>query len=208
VTGAGASLQAMATCPLGCTCGRHKRTTYRGKPFVPQTDEERRQYQRDWRAANRKKLAADSRRRYASNGDARRGARARYRDKNREKLRAESREYQRARRAGHALRPGEYEALWEAQDGLCCYCSRPLDGKICLDHDHSCCPTFKSCPKCRRGLAHNNCNVIVGMAGEDWDLLAAIATSGPALVAAVQERIAAAASQGELPFGDGLEAAS
>ena len=188
----------MPTCPPGCTCGRHNRTTYGGKPL--QTDEDRRQYQRDWRVRNRKKLAAQARQNYAKNLDARQASKARYREKNREKLREWNREYSRARRAGHGLRPGEYEAMWEAQGGLCCYCGRPLDGKICLDHDHTCCPSFKSCPACRRGLAHNNCNVIAGMAREDWDLLAAIAANGRELAAQVRQRIEAAHGQEALPI--------
>jgi hypothetical protein len=57
-----------------------------------------------------------------------------------------------------------------------------------------------SCARCRRGLAHNNCNVIVGMAGEDWDLLAAIALKGRELAGQVRQSIERSPVQAELPL--------
>lgn len=44
-----------------------------------------------------------------------------------------------------------------------------------------------SCARRRRGLAHNNCNVIIGMASEDWDLLATIAANGSGLAGQVRQ---------------------
>jgi hypothetical protein len=140
-------------------------------------------YYRQYRAANREKLAAQQRARYAAGGEAARAPKRRYREANRDKIRAQGREYQRAQREARIA------GLWEAQDGLCCYCHRPLSGKVVADHDHDCCEGLTGCSRCIRGLAHNNCNVIVGMAGEDWDLLAAIAASGRGLAAQVRQRI-------------------
>ena len=182
-------------CPPGCTCGRHNRATYAGKPVM--TPEERRvaqlEYQRRYRAENRDRINATVRVREKT--PVRRESKRRYRERNREKLRTDNREYQRAQR--EARRAG----LWEAQDGLCCYCQRPLSGKVDADHDHSHCEGPTGCKVCIRGLAHNNCNVIVGMAREDWELLAAIAASGPALVAQVRQRIEAGPVQEALPLG-------
>ena len=77
------------------------------------------------------------------------------------------------------------------------------------DHDHTHCPGITGCPRCIRGLAHNNCNVIAGMAGEDWDLLAAIAASGRHLTAQVRQRIEHGPIQEEMPLGTtGLQPAS
>jgi hypothetical protein len=77
----------------------------------------------------------------------------------------------------HGLTPDEWQAMWEQQQGLCYLCEQPLPpGKgTVIDHDHSCCPKHKSCAKCRRGLACFQCNVAVGMAGDDPERLALIA---------------------------------
>jgi hypothetical protein len=191
-------------CAPGCACKKHGRATYAGRPV--RTPEERRTARlegaRQYRVANRDKLNAQSRAREQT--DARRETKRRYRDANREKIRADSREYQRTHRSfrRHGLRPEQVAAMWEEQRGRCIYCERPLprDGKVVVDHDHTCCPPMTSCATCRRGLAHNNCNVIVGMAGEDWDLLRAIAANGAPLAGQVRERIAGAPTQEELPI--------
>jgi len=64
----------------------------------------------------------------------------------------------------------DFEALWEAQKGLCALCTKPmlLTGQkaesVVVDHDHNCCPAGKaaSCGKCVRGLLHNFCNRFLG----------------------------------------------
>ena len=49
-------------------------------------------------------------------------------------------------------------------------------GQFSVDHDHSCCPDrTKSCGKCVRGLLCNHCNVILGFAKDNPDLLIAAA---------------------------------
>lgn len=78
-------------------------------------------------------------------------------------------ERQRKREARH--RGMVLEQLWEDQDGLCYLCEEPLppigSRGLHLDHDHNCCPACRSCPACRRGLAHGGCNTAIGLAGED-----------------------------------------
>jgi hypothetical protein len=72
----------------------------------------------------------------------------------------------------------EWEAMFRAQHGCCYLCGADLgtnDKHIHLDHDHRCCPPTRSCPKCRRGLACNRCNVIAGWAQDDPDRLRLIA---------------------------------
>lgn len=64
----------------------------------------------------------------------------------------------------------DFDALWEAQKGLCALCAKPmlLTGQkadsVVVDHDHNCCPAGKaaSCGKCVRGLLHNFCNRFLG----------------------------------------------
>lgn len=71
-----------------------------------------------------------------------------------------------------------FEQLWDQQNGQCALCglAMRLQGQhadsVCVDHDHSCCPTVaKSCGKCVRGLIHANCNRMLGQAKDNPDLL-------------------------------------
>lgn len=140
---------------------------------------------------------------------------ASYREENLEKVRAADRKSHVNRRADnpgkyraadrkrrHGLHPDQFEALWEAQGGLCCYCEEPLprEGKVVVDHDHTCCGPRGSCSFCRRGLACNNCNVIVGMAHDKPDQLEVIAANLRAIIAETRERLAAKPVQEELPI--------
>lgn len=80
----------------------------------------------------------------------------------------------------HGISPEELAALWEAQRGLCCYCEQPLppadSRQVHVDHNHACtCGPKRSCRYCRRGLACQNCNFVVGNAGDDPDRLERIA---------------------------------
>lgn len=65
-------------------------------------------------------------------------------------------------------------ALWEAQNGLCALCRKPVEfEKATLDHDHNCCSSKakQSCGNCDRGVLHNSCNAILGFANDDTALL-------------------------------------
>lgn len=72
----------------------------------------------------------------------------------------------------------EFDALCEAQGGLCAACGGPLvlGGRelksVCVDHDRTCCPGMKSCGKCVRGLIHWGCNMALGHAEDNPKLLA------------------------------------
>jgi hypothetical protein len=78
-------------------------------------------------------------------------------------------EWQRiARYRLHGLTDENYEALGE----VCHICGTTADGRrLCVDHDHRCCPGAYGCEKCVRGLLCDRCNFLVG-AIEDEDLLA------------------------------------
>ena|SRR5215475_4472416 len=79
-------------------------------------------------------------------------------------------------RTHHGLTPETWAAMWESQDGLCYLCGRSLETvRVHIDHHHSCCPQTYSCRRCRRGLTCNQCNVCIGMAGDDPERLRRIA---------------------------------
>ena len=71
-----------------------------------------------------------------------------------------------------------WAAMWDAQQGLCYLCERPMDpAEAFMEHWHGC-PGHepkKSCRYCQRGLAHQNCNLVVGHAADDPSLLRIIA---------------------------------
>ena len=82
-----------------------------------------------------------------------------------------------------------FDALWASQKGLCALCGEPMElgGKhhlaACVDHDHACCPGYKSCGKCVRGLVHRRCNMLLGISQERPELLeAAILYLRPRLI--------------------------
>lgn len=58
----------------------------------------------------------------------------------------------------------DYNRILDAQDGKCAICGAVPDGKLHVDHDHSCCPGQKrSCGQCVRGLLCTRCNTGLGM---------------------------------------------
>lgn len=163
-----------------------------------------RQYARDmyekhgeeWNRQDREQRAADPER-------FREQERARYRDD------PEPKRWHIYRRR-HQLAPGEWEALWEQQKGLCYLCGDVLrmppgglretpgsgGGIPHLDHDHRCCPKSRSCSICRRGISCGRCNCSIGMAGDDPARLRRMADALEAAQAIVEERMAAAAGKG------------
>ena len=104
----------------------------------------------------------------------------------------------------HGLTPDQWWTIFEAQDGRCCYCQRPLPDDtrlIHVDHNHSCtCGPKKTCSACRRGLACYWCNDVIGKAGDDPDRLELIAANLRRLNAESNERISAKPVQEELPI--------
>ncbi|MEW2301981.1 endonuclease VII domain-containing protein [Streptomyces sp. NPDC006655] len=74
----------------------------------------------------------------------------------------------------YKLTPEAYAALLESQGGGCAICGTqptPEDG-MHVDHDHGCCPPRKkSCGKCVRGLLCSRCNLMIGYAKDDPEVL-------------------------------------
>jgi recombination endonuclease VII len=74
----------------------------------------------------------------------------------------------------HGLTPEAFDALLAAQDYRCAICrSDEPGGKGTwhIDHDHRCCPTARSCTRCRRGLLCDRCNWGLGLFLDDPGIL-------------------------------------
>jgi len=81
---------------------------------------------------------------------------------------------ERSLRLSYKLTVEDFEKMVEQQGGLCC-CGKPLvveNGKTpCVDHDHACCPTNKTCGKCLRGILCMRCNMVLGLLEDNHNLL-------------------------------------
>jgi Recombination endonuclease VII len=167
----------------------------------PQYQEYQSEYQKQWRSDNPDKMLGYSRSYRQANPEKVTETKQRHRARNLEKVRQQDRTGKRWQ--VHGMRPSDWARRFAEQDGLCCYCHRPLspDGgrEVVVDHDHSCCGPKKSCSACQRGLAHSACNKIIGLAYEDPDMLEEIAASLRTLSAEARVRIAGKPVQGEFP---------
>jgi len=55
----------------------------------------------------------------------------------------------------------DFQEMMEDQDGRCLICERLFHDNLPpnVDHDHSCCPSKRTCGKCVRGLVCLPCNI-------------------------------------------------
>jgi hypothetical protein len=63
----------------------------------------------------------------------------------------------------YGLTPGQYEALLQSQCGKCALCQQDMGLDVCVEHDHT--------TGVVRGLTHRRCNSIMGLAGDNAELL-------------------------------------
>lgn len=132
---------------------------------MPRSKEEIREYNRQWatkwRENNREKYNA-----YQTT----------WREKNVDKLKARHRKKLKERQLDGSLRwyvrgmpPHQFEAMWQQQEGRCAICGIELirhsrqENSVCIDHNHACCLSGRSCGRCNRGLLCKLCNSGIGM---------------------------------------------
>jgi Recombination endonuclease VII len=121
----------------------------------------------------------------------RRTTRAAWREENRYRIADYFREWRQRDNHGDEAKSWR-DAAWQAQDGRCYLCERDLgpDRMAIIEHDHRCCPNGKSCVICRRGLACDPCNRLIGFAGDDPDRVELIGRNLRSARDAVTERLA------------------
>lgn len=87
-------------------------------------------------------------------------------------------------RRQYGISSEQYDALLESQGRRCAICqvheneSTILGGegtrrRFAVDHDHSCCPTSRSCGECVRGILCHLCNVALGSFKDDPQVMRA-----------------------------------
>jgi len=79
-------------------------------------------------------------------------------------------------RSRYKLGRAEYEEILLTQGGGCAICGITDPGKrrFHVDHDHECCPTeYSCCGQCIRGLLCISCNLMLGSAKDDPEVLLA-----------------------------------
>jgi hypothetical protein len=130
----------------------------RREALDPKIRKQRREYLRAYHTdpENRKRMNARSRERYANDPEYRARDIAR---KSTPEYRANYKSYRQQKYYG--MTPGTFEAMFNAQGGVCCICGKPE--KLYVDHCH-----ITGEP---RGLLCSPCNVGIGMLGDTSDAL-------------------------------------
>lgn len=75
----------------------------------------------------------------------------------------------------YGLSMDDYMDMEKAQNKLCAICKKSELHKkrLSVDHDHACCPGLTSCGNCIRGLLCSNCNMVLGNAKDNIEILKA-----------------------------------
>lgn len=139
------------------------------------TKQERKEYDKKYRSANKEKLRAKNKEYHETNKDKRRAQMKEYDAANKDKRKEYNKEYHETnkdnRREYNLLKKygislNDYNILFNKQNGCCKICGVNellLKGSLCVDHCHS---TGKV-----RGLLCKACNLMIGNAKDDINTL-------------------------------------
>ncbi len=147
-----------------------------GRKYYRENKEYRLAQSAEWQRNNPDKRAVINKRCREKNLEKHKARGKRYLEENREKVLARRKKYYQKNRtklleeekqrrfSSYGITQGDYDDLMAKQEGLCPICERSLfEGtQINIDHCHS---TGKV-----RGLLHNKCNMLLGLAGDDLNL--------------------------------------
>lgn len=67
----------------------------------------------------------------------------------------------------YGITEADFAEMMDRQGGLCAIGAHPFGKRVCIDHDHACCPGTRSCGKCVRGLLCHSHNVALGLFKDD-----------------------------------------
>ena len=139
-----------AGCLIHCSeCGRNEKHHAKGLC--------RKCYWRNWRKDHLDKANEYTRRHYGANLDKMHNKNRRYREANPEYYRRKHYEYR------YGITIDDYDAIFERQDGQCAICGHTQKRPLYVDHAHTADEI--------RGLLCNRCNVLLGYARDDINLL-------------------------------------
>jgi len=136
----------------------------------------RKLYQSEAAALNAKRRA-----KYARMKPEAKAAKLAYDRQNRARNRERHHLYDRKKRlkSFYHLTLEQYDALLVSQNSVCAICQKSTGMRyLAVDHDHTCCPTLKTCGKCIRGLLCQKCNGFLGRIQDDPTRLVAYLKKG------------------------------
>lgn len=186
---------------------RRERRRESVRKYTERNREKVREQRKRYRLEHKEQIAEYVRRARAADPEKFRERTRQWRAANPQKVRARNKQQVRDQMADiHGLDwRAAYAAMRATQDGRCYLCGDELNEDILpsgkgratvIDHDHRCCPQRRSCSDCRRGLACQRCNVIIGLAGDNPEVLRRIADALEVANARISQRLAARPAQG------------
>jgi hypothetical protein len=73
----------------------------------------------------------------------------------------------------YQITSNQYQAIFDQQDRACVICKKNQEN-LDVDHDHSCCKSYRTCGRCIRGLLCPTCNTGLGHVRDSTEILESI----------------------------------
>lgn len=75
------------------------------------------------------------------------------------------------RKSRNGMTDDQFQDFLQKQNNSCAICLEPFIKTPRIDHDHLCCVSEKSCGLCTRGLLCHHCNIMLGNAKDNPEIL-------------------------------------